>query len=259
MSWLPKTYYIFFFCLLACGQPENMPNKKIDLALVDIAALLEKQDFQCNSLDGRDCPEGLARVFVINAKNSANSIQCAGFLTASNKLVTNHHCLSTSQQCQNTYVSVYGKTGFETARCKSIISTHTDLKPLAHKAKDVTVMELDTHLKILPLETRIHTPAIGSNISVWAVDHLSRNEARLTQLSCKTIAHRNSIELEHCPIVAGNSGSPVINGEGQVVGVVWGSSLPDTVSEKMDLQKRRALEATSYATDMKYFKSHAIP
>ena len=243
----------------ACGKSSNAgDNKKVTtITREQIDNLLENQSFECASLEGGRCPGGVARVFILDPLTPSSSGLCTGFLTTTNRLLTNHHCLSTQDECENTYISVYNGDTFETAKCKNIIIARDDGKPLETKAEDFTVIELDHHIRSSDvfIPARSMTP-VGASLSAWVIDHLDLFRGRITQLSCFLNNRTPSMELSNCPAIAGNSGSPIVNSRGEVTGVLWGSTTGDNINEATSLARRRSLADFAYATELKYFRTY---
>src|SRR5690606_7228184 len=123
--------------------------------------------------------------------------------------------------CESTFVVVFDGQTTEKAKCSRIIAALDDGMPLDNKAVDVTVFELDRPIErsppLLPAET---LPSLGSTLSVWVMDHHDLYTARLTELACPFQSKIDSIELRNCAAIAGNSGSPVLDASGQVLGVL---------------------------------------
>lgn len=221
--------------------------------------MMMEQTFECASENGAACPEGIARVFIVNEKNPAESSVCTGFLNGNNRLVTNNHCLSTQDQCGATYIAVYRNGGHEVARCRSILKTEVDGKTLNQKAIDYTILELDhTIPKIKSFPISKFSPYPGEKLTTWVIDHLNSRQSRITELGCNLSRKAKSFELQNCPIIQGNSGSPVLNEYGELVALIWGSTADETVNETTSLVDRRSLNEYGFATDLKHFRPYLI-
>lgn len=257
-----KVYSILFLIIIillcsGCGSEKSSSSKKTVLITPEqISNLLENQTFECESYDGSQCPEGLARVFVLDLANPETSGLCTGFLTDTNQLITNHHCVSNEKQCASTYFSIHVSGGYEVARCRKIISSQDDGKPLEDKAIDYSVIEMDRHIRNTEVFNYTTTkPRLESRLTAWVIDHVSLFSARITELRCTLKSRIDSLELANCASISGNSGSPILNQQGSIVGVLWGSTTNDSVTELTPLEDRRALEENSYATELKHFRA----
>jgi hypothetical protein len=246
---------LLFF--LGCGKPVGEGGKKVTISPDQIDYLLRNQHFECASVDGGRCPSGLARIYILNREKPSETELCSGFLVTSNRMVTNHHCVSTKIQCEGTYVSVYIDGHYETARCVRLIQARDDGKPLNQKEIDYSVFELDRHIRnseVFPIARR--DSQAGDMLSAWVVDHLDMYKGRITELQCLIRRRASSIELKGCPAISGNSGSPVTNLSGEVVGVLWGSTTSGEVSERTPLHQRRQMENEySFVTDRRHFRA----
>ena len=247
---------LLVFLLVGCGKSNEDNKKTVRITPEQITNLLENQSFECASLGGGQCPEGLARVFILNSSEPEKSALCTGFLTKSNQLVTNHHCVSTDVQCASTYFSIYVSGSYETAKCKKVIGSKDDGKPLSDKEVDYSVLQLDRHVRNTDVfKYSLNSLQIGSELTTWVIDHINLFTARITELRCKLRGKRNSLELDNCPSISGNSGSPVLNDRGHIVGVLWGSTTNDSITEETPLGDRRARDDHYYATEVRHFKA----
>ena len=245
--------------LVSCGQGNSNGKKTISLSNEEINKMMAEQTFECASENGKSCPDGIARVFIVNEQNPAESTVCSGFLNGNNRLVTNNHCLSTMTHCEATYISIHSSNGPETARCKSIIKTDVDGKTLNQKAIDYTIIELDRKIQnAKPLPVSKMLAYQGEKLTAWVVDQLDNRQARITELNCNLSRKARSFELQNCPVISGNSGSPVLSERGEVVALIWGSTADDTVNEETSLSERRSLNEYAFATDLKHFRSFLI-
>lgn len=250
-------FFLMLFLLISCGKDDSNSKKTVTIVPEQIANLLENQSFECASIDGDQCPAGIARIFILNLDRPTESSLCTGFLTDANRLVTNHHCLSTEEECSNTYISIYNGANYETAKCKDIISAVDDGKPLSEKVIDYAVLELDHFVSSEIFKVSSRTPRIGAKLSAWVIDHITLFEGRITEFECTVRGRKNSLELANCPSISGNSGSPVLNSEGSVVGVLWGATTTNDITERTPLNLRRELENFSYITESRFFNQFA--
>ncbi len=246
------------FLLASCGESGINGRKRITITKESISSLVSEQNFECAPINGSSCPVGIARLFIHNPKDVEDSATCSGFLNGSNKIVTNNHCVASEKECQNTYISIYTGEGYESVRCKKIIKTQVDPGALNSKGIDYTVMEIDRRLSLPTLPLSITASYLGESLSAWVVDHKTLNSARITELNCVYSKRGNSMQLNNCPVIQGNSGSPLINVYGEVVGLIWGSTTDDEVDERYPLQARRNLGEIAFATELRYFKAYLL-
>ncbi|HLT22088.1 MAG TPA: serine protease [Bacteriovoracaceae bacterium] len=248
--------WLSLILISACGKSSDNKKKVVEITPEQITNLLEKQSFTCESVDGKECPDALARLFILNPKEPTQSGLCSGFLTRSNRLITNAHCVPTIEECLQTYVVVHVQGDYRVARCQNILKVYQDHKPLPEKALDVAVLELDRHFKELQFfksSTRRLNP--GDTATAWVIDHLNLFEARITELECILKEKSHSYIYKNCAAIGGNSGSPITNEQGQVTSILWGSTTEDFVDELFPLNSRRLLENWTYATDVSLVRS----
>lgn len=252
----PLLLFLLLTLLASCGDAGINGRKRILLTNEGISSLMAYQNFECAPLNGGSCPSGMARLFIHNPSDEDNSATCTGFLNGPDRLVTNNHCVSTIQECSNTYISVYNGSQYQAARCKRIIKTQVDPGALSAKGIDYTVMELDRTIEIQDLSLATSTPQLGEMLTAWVIDHKSINEARITELNCLYHKQGNSMQLSDCPVIQGNSGSPLLNVYGEVVGTIWGSTTSDEVNADMPLHERRSLNEYAFATQLNHFQRY---
>lgn len=249
--------FLFIFLLVSCGKSGENKKKTVPIDPQDLRSLLERQHFSCESIKGENCPDGLARLFILNQLDPNQSGLCTGFLTSQRRLITNAHCVPTQEQCEQTFVAVYANGKTEIAQCEKLIKLYEDFKPLERKALDVAIIDLDTEISdVKGLDYSLNLPAKNQTVSVWVVDHLSLFEGRITELECVMDQKSSSLIFRKCASIAGNSGSPILNKQGEVLGILWGSTTDESVDEYFPLTDRRELLARTYATDVSYFKDN---
>ncbi|HLW57117.1 MAG TPA: serine protease [Bacteriovoracaceae bacterium] len=252
-----KVFYLLAFLLLiGCGKSNDEKKKIVEITPEQIVNLLEKQSFHCESLDGKECPDALARLFILNPKAPHLSGLCSGFLTRSNRLITNAHCVSTQEECDSTYAIIHIQGDYRVARCQEVLKLFEDFKPLEEKSLDVAVLELDRHfkeIKFFKSSTKPLRP--GESATAWVVDHLNLFEARITELECVLKEKSHSYVFKNCAAIGGNSGAPILNESGYVTSILWGSTTDDFIDELFPLNSRRLLEDWTYATDVSLVRS----
>lgn len=62
--------------------------------------------------------------------------------------------------------------------------------------------------------------------------------------------------LKNCPVIHGNSGSPMVNNYNEIVGVIWGSTVDENIDADYDLYDRRLLNDYALVTELKHFKDY---
>ena len=217
--------------------------------------ILDRQNFRCRFSDS-ECPYGIGRLFIVNPSDVKTSSVCTGFAVSANRILTNHHCVSSDEDCRNTYVSIRTRTGALKGHCTNIEFTRADSQIPNQRSVDLTIISIDTLIPPPYFEISAERAETGSAVTAWVVDHVNVIDAMVTKLECNYDSKDASMVLKGCPAISGNSGSPVIaNDSGKVVGILWGSNLPPTIDASFPFDLRTSLPAISVATELFPYRS----
>lgn len=246
-------FIISLFIFAGCGRDKGSSSSKKIVPMVpeSMEDILDQQSFRCQSSTGRDCPYGIGRLFIVNPSNTSNSAVCTGFLISGTKLLTNNHCVSSQNECNNTFVSINTPAGPVKSRCRSIQYTEADSQIAIERSIDLTVMEIDTVVPGPYFSISSDRQSPPKEVTAWVIDHVDLLRANITELSCNYEERQASLMLENCPAISGNSGSPVvIKGTSQAFGIIWGSNLPPSIDATFPMDLRLGLRGLSLATEL---------
>lgn len=249
---------------VSCSKSSSSGKRETPINEEQIQHVMANQNFECAAVDG-SCPAGVARLLIINPLDPNLSAVCSGFMMSPNRLVTNHHCVSTQEFCNGTYIAVYSKTGYTSTKCKLIVETEQDVADPndPSRAIDYTIMEtVDIYDGgFFPLSNNLADA--GDLIRAWVIDHTGLDkmppnlfDARVTELDCRVIdqSSKESLVMKNCAIISGNSGSVALNREGEVIGVIWGGTATSEINSSLDLTLRRQLNELGLATEVNYLR-----
>ncbi|NRA63201.1 MAG: trypsin-like peptidase domain-containing protein [Pseudobacteriovorax sp.] len=164
---------------------------------------------------------------------SGPSLSCSGFFIGKGRFVTNHHCVAKIKNCNHLEILVRDKNQqIRAFKCLGLDKIDSTL--------DLAVLISDRPAQdYLPLVLKQDQTAFVDNRHVWAINFrdnkltvrkcLSFAEERsgratgicLKQYGCKLASFVHSCSLKTEP---GDSGSPIVNSKGQVLGLLWGSA-----------------------------------
>ncbi len=257
------------FLSTACGQKSKSSKKVTKITEEQIQYVMDNQFIDCASIDGRACPNGMVRLLILNKENAEKSGVCSGFMVGPTTMVTNHHCIKSQKVCDNTYLVIHQDRTYTKNRCKTLHYTNQDTSNEndVRKKIDVSIVEVET-----PYDGEVFSPApakavLGDQLTAWVVDQtgldrkdkkeVNLHEFRITEFKCQVGDSKGfgSTVLINCPIIPGNSGSPVLNADGKVAGMIWGTEGQE-FKPYLELSKRRALKHRALMTELEHFKEH---
>ena len=246
----------------ACGKPESksIARQKIRITAEQMSLILANQNITCSDADF--CPEGIARMFAINFEDANNSSTCSAFLISQDVVMTNTHCVygqkfSLKKICSGLFF-VFPAHGLSyTAQCSEILwrDNRQDGRHFYRDGdNDFALVKLDWKIPLTPLKLVKGGIKPGSKVFPVVVDQMGGFNARITKLECKVdklIAKYGVAQLGDCPVISGNSGSPVLDENQNVIGLIFASSnnrIRDPNDELIDRIKSKT-KGFAFSTD----------
>lgn len=223
------TLALLCLTVVACskGSSGSSQRKKIKLTPEMMDAVMSQQTLSCPT---GDCPDAVARLFIINFDDADESANCTGTLIGEKLLLTNSHCIdmgSLEDVCDGFYAVFNTKLGgHEVARCEEVLYRNNhharNRQDLANN--DYALIKLDRTIRAKPVEINRAGFAPGDKVHPFVIDHISVFNSRIVKLNC-TVASDSSNGrdnvLENCPAIQGNSGSSIFDTKGRVAGVLY--------------------------------------
>lgn len=251
---------------------EEFPNPQppeVNIPETEVDRVMNNQNISCASIDGGPCPDGIARLFIPTPDGSY--AQCTGFMIDSNTMITNQHCLKEAGQCAGMEIAIHTGNGtYQRAKCQqsSRISNDNPDNP-NFRTVDVAIFDIVGTFNggTFDIASENNRASNDDEVTAWVVDHtgtdaqLNLTDFRITELSCVAEVPSNqgvSLVLRNCPVVSGNSGSPALNQNGNLVGIVFASNI--RFDSTVDLEFRRNFPgAYALITEMIYFFEDPSP
>ena len=212
-------------------------------------------------LPGNLCPSAVA-LMLTRIDTSANGLrsnfyQCTSFLVAPNVMATNSHCLPPSirqagASCSQVQFSFGRNESFaaETANCESVLAA-SEIEDVALggltslKQADYAFLKLRSSLSRPPLQFSRSGFQNQKNYHVLAIDPVRSNgriRGRLKSKTCRATTEsylspslagaQAEVISAQCDIIHGNSGSPVLDDQALVHGLLHGSWQTSTLDIK---------------------------
>ena len=247
----------------ACGKPESqyISRKQVQMTQEQMSLIIAGQTMTCSDPDY--CPEAVARMFAINFEDVNNSSTCSAFLVAPDLVMTNSHCvfglkMSLEKICSGIYFS-FQMQGFNySAQCSKIIwrdSRQVGRHYYRNGDNDFALIRLDHNVPLNPLKLVSTSPRLQQRLFPVVVDQLGGYNARITKLDClleRIIPKYGIIQLANCPVISGNSGSPVLDENKNVVALIFASSDNKARLPSDDLSVRIKSQSKGFALSSDY-------
>ena len=240
------------------AQPHWLDPSAID----DAKSVAMSGQVNCQSRDPSQCSPSVGMLVTLATSTSVS--ECTAFLVAPQIAITNSHCipadLKKSGSACNDRVWLYfpDLNGFPQLRtgCSRIL-TATSLPEQASAVPDYAVIQLDQVVERPVLKMSRDGFKDGADYKIVKIDPQSSSAAvgSMIQTTCKAIHNSiivpysddnksTNMAMADCEIVHGNSGSPLLDSQGQVQGVIQLTFEPEALTSNLDKQSVHLLAST---------------
>jgi V8-like Glu-specific endopeptidase len=233
---------LIFLLNLVLSCAKNQPIQSWHSTIASYASLdnhfeevLKDQKIKCTE---DKCPEGLARILF---QEDDEVFSCTGFLVAPNIVMTNSHCVQSGVDdfCERAMVQFPGKNSkkADPVGCSKVLVSHPSYDLVLDRKNDYAFIELKNAVEreVFHFDTKSGIEN-EKNYGVWVMNSITQNYAEMAHYSCISVQETALVPTSNhpfadkmvfidCPIIPGNSGSPILNDENKVVGIMYGASV----------------------------------
>ncbi len=209
-----------------------------------IEEVLAKSNLECG-LSGESCPTGLALLVGID---QGKSYRCSAFVLDNGLVYTNSHCVPerfsgrAGVNCSDSIGLVFNINGqMKRVSCESIVNS-TSLARTG--VQDVAVLKVEVPKEVRPFKSELRSRYSGERVSILKVDPKGLWNGEVSRVTCSLKMNTffgeffdgpqsPALNTLGCETMGGNSGSPIIDRNGFVLGIHQAS-----IKDKSDLGAR---------------------
>lgn len=221
-----------------------------------IDEILTRSHLECSDSQG-NCPKGLA---LLVGLDNGKSYRCSAFVLENGLVYTNSHCLpeklsgASGVSCRDSVGLVFNIDGqMKRVNCETLVKS----TPLESRGiQDVAVLKVSLPDGVKPFKSDLRSRYSGERVKILKVDPKGDWNGEVSEVSCSLKMNTffgeffdgpqsPALNTLGCETMGGNSGSPIIDKNGFVLGVHQAS-----LKEKSDLGLRIAghFKSRSFST-----------
>jgi V8-like Glu-specific endopeptidase len=219
----------------------------------------------CLSQAPGDCPNQVGQfVALVGSK----SYQCTASLIAPDVVLTNSHCLNNDEKlspdeiCKRAAIVFANQSaaGREVAECeKVLVKSKIDSADKTNLNPDYAILKLKTPLRRGFFKISREGIADQAQLHVAKVNPTEDSQGGVLEVSSCTALHGTFLSpnsthdddatevVKGCRIIPGNSGSPLLNAQGLLVGVIF--SIPERMSQNDEFAQKAVSLKAALATN----------
>lgn len=171
----------------------------------------------------------IQREMTENGIHYPNTDYCSCSLIGEYLILTNNHCIATSEDCRNTSF----KFSSWADKAPSIIELACDSLVHTNKNHDYSIVK--THVDLSSNLGSLTLPhdkvSYRKDTAVWILSRNPQFEGKITRCN---IGNNESFILPNCSLEKGASGSPVLNYLGDLIGIIYANSGKDSLFIPID-------------------------
>jgi S1-C subfamily serine protease len=219
---------------LELGELEKHSRSKDDL-YASPAEFLEEADVALAPIGSMN------RVSLVPGGSTRESVACSGIVVGENLVMTNHHCISSQDECLSSTFTFWNQHEVDSAGAMKKRSFACQKLVLSDEYFDFSIIRVDNDPSVdfkprpwmkndidVPVGTPVYVATNNPQNQKTLKPCLISGEDQIVRVKDEMTFRFEMMKLAcTSPVIPGDSGSPVLNFNGDLLGIVWGSGEGD--------------------------------